>query len=794
MNPSPWILAFFMAWTGLVILLWVSSFTEKTRLLTVILFFATVLSLVLSVRKGFSRAFPLQVKRYALEREGGIIIGNSPPAHLIIYNPRSDRQHLKITFHPRGFSAKNLSRRRRVEFDGEDLDMALLRPGQGMKAGDETLLLRKITPMPFSSEVKINLGEERKLRFLLNSKVKIKRGNYTWVLASVPPSFLGINIFFWEIFIALLLTFSGLYLFFRGFYLSAAGIFLALSSALLPVLLFPALILIFWGFFKEKRPEGALAVVLYLLPLLFPPVLGVKVRDNGSYYHFERRFSYGNHRVILGRTLYSLKVSPGRVEMIPSGVEGFSGNFDKFLYSPLKIKSNRFLYLPFPVDFPPTPCQGKRVLLKGTSGELELSGAGMGVLKFSLPFILVFLLYLVSLAFGGKFVPTTVFFFLLTAGGIFIKTAGIFDPAFSFISRSYLKLGIIPAAFLYLFLLPGFTKSLLSFFRYVFRGFSPKESAALVKLEGRGRFSLFEVLNRPLGGQILWVDFLFILSLILIAGQFLMGGEAGIRGGGFSLQFFEAGKILLAIYLADWLFRAEENRFRYPFALPYLLVFLPFFLLIFTLGDFSPLAVFLPAILAHFLLISRPLRIKIPLMLLGGGILAVGVFLSLRFFFPSDVALRLYSWLEPGVFSRSSEQFLRAFWLFKTGGLAGNFPWGFVNSHSVPLLLFDFPLALFVSNFGLAGAFLLVFTFLSLLPDLFRGPGHTYQGRWNFYVLSFSHLVFLSQVSLPFLILVGLLPVMGQPLPFLSKANSDLLLFVLPFFLLINYLQGEKLD
>ena len=794
MNPSPWILAFFIAWTGLVILLWLSSFTHKTRFLTVVFFLAAILLLLLSVRDGLSKAFPLQVKRYALRREGEVIIGNSPPAHLIIYNPRSDRQHLKITFGEDGFSAANLSHKRRVEFDGQDLDMILLRPGERLRAGNDTLVLHSIKALPFSSEVKMTLGGERSLRFLVNSKEKIKRGDYTWIFSSVPPSILGINLFFWELFIALALTFSGLYLFFKGFYLSAGGIFLALAAALFPLLLIPSFLLILGGVFRERRPEGVLAVILFLLPMIFPPALGVKVKNNGSFYHFERKFSYGNHRVILGRTLYSLKVNPGKVELLPLGMEGFSGNFDKFLYSPLKIKSNRFLYLPFPVDFPPTPYQGKRTVLKGTSGELELSGAGMGILKFSIPFILIFLLYLASLAFGGKFVPTTVFFFLLTTGGIFVKTAGLFDPAFYFISRSYLKLGLLPAAFLYLILLPGFLKNLLSFFNYIFRGFSPRQSLELVKLEGKGEFSLFEALNRPLAGQILWVDFLFLLSLILIAAQFLMGGEAGIRGGGFSLQFFEAGKILLAIYLADWLFRAEENRFRYPFALPYLLIFLPFFLLIFTLGDFSPLAVFLPAILAHFLLVSRPLRVKIPLILLALGVLGLGVFLSLKFFFPPDVALRLYSWLKPGIFSRASEQFLRAFWLFKTGGLSGNFPWGFVNSHSVPLLLFDFPLALFVSNFGLAGAFLLVFTFLSLLPCLFRGPGYTYQGRWNFYALSFSHLVFLSQVSLPFLILVGLLPVMGQPLPFLSKANSDLLLFVLPFFLLINYLKGENLD
>ncbi len=792
MNPSPYLLVFLLSWTVFVVFLWASVFSKKLRVLTAIFFLSTLLALIFSIRKGFSKAFPLQIKKYSLEKEGVITIGNGSDADLVIYNPKSDREHLRIVFRSGEFKAINLSGKRRVEMDGEDLDTVLLGSGESIEVGGGRLAVGRIMALPFSARVRVNLQGTRTLRFLLKSEVKLRMGDYTWGLSYLPPSLLGINLLFWELFLSLLLSFLGFFLLLRGFYLSASGIFLSLAGSFFPFLLPFALILLIAGGVREKRAEVLLPALLFLLPMVFPGRLAVRVRHQGGVHHFEKAFSYGRHRVVLGRTLYLMNVSPGRLEMRPSGVEGFSGAFEKFVYSPLKLKSHRFLYLPFPRNFPPTHYTGHRVVLKGERGELVISRAEVNILKFSLPFIFIFSLYLLSVFSGARFIPATVFYFLLSLGGIFVRAAGLFDPAFSFISRSYMRLGILPAGLLFFVLSPGLLSGVLSFLKFLVQGFSIRETWGLLRLEKGRRFSLFEFLNRPIAGQVLWVDFLFLLSLVLIAVQFLMGGEAGIKGGGLSLQFFEAGKILLAVYLADWLFRSQENRFQYPFLIPYILIFIPFFLLIFTLGDFSPLAVFLPAILAHFLLISRPIKVKLPSGIIATVLFLSGVVFSLRFFFPPDVALRLQAWLKPALFSRPAEQFLRAFWLFKTGGLAGNFPWGFVNSHSVPLLLFDFPLALFVANFGLAGALLFVFTLLALLPFLFLRSGGLYEERWNFYVLSFSMLVFLSQVALPFLILTGILPVMGQPLPFLSKANSDLLLFVLPFFLLANYLKKEE--
>ncbi len=790
------VLLFLLLWSGFVVFLWASVFSKKIRALTVLLMLLSLAALIGAVNFGFLKTFPVRIEEYSVEGRDRVLIGNGPDSHLVIFNPKSDDPHLALSFGRQGFSLLNLSERRKVQVDGLFLDELRLKKGESLTVGDHRIAFLSIKfPLPFSATVALNLDGKRFHRFLMNSRLRARTGDLSWSLSYIPPSLLGINLMFWELLLALVLSFIALFLLFRGYYLSASGIFLALAGAFFPLFLILALPLIFTALLFEKRPAMALLLVFFSLPALFPGEIRARVKQGGRPHHFEKRFSYGAHTLVLGRTPYLLEVKPFRIKLKPMGMEGFRRKFRKIIYSPLEVKGEKYLYLPFPRGFHPVPWEGRRIVLQGKNSSLTLSPGRLNLLKFSLPLLFLALLYFLSLALGSDFVLSTVFFFFLSLGGIFIKAASLFDPSFSFIAPSYIKLGALPAALLFLLFSPGFLPKVKRTLELLSGGLSPRETLSLLRLEKTSGINFFEALSRPIAGEVLWVDFLFLLSLLLIALQFLMGSETGIRSSGLSLQFFEAGKILLAVYLADWLFRSQENKFLYPIALPYLLIFLPFLLLIFTLGDFSPLAVFFPAILAHFILVNKPLRVKIPLALVFSLAGLVGLWLSLKLLFPADVALRLKAWITPGLFSRASEQFIRAFWLFHSGGLTGNFPWGFVNSHSVPLLLFDFPLALFTANFGLAGAGLLLFSLFPISARLFfRAEADTYQGRWNFYVLFFSHLVFFSQVFLPFLILVGILPVMGQPLPFLSKANSDLVLFVLPFFLLNLYLLGREND
>jgi len=315
-----------------------------------------------------------------------------------------------------------------------------------------------------------------------------------------------------------------------------------------------------------------------------------------------------------------------------------------------------------------------------------------------------------------------------------------------------------------------------------------------VEIKNRELPSLFEAINQPISGEILRIDFLFVLSLILIGLQVLLGAETGIKTSGMSFQLFEIGKILLAIYLADWLFREEENKFIFPFWLPYFLTFIPFVALIFTIGVFSPTIVFLPLLVTHFLLLRTSTRNKFLFIFTGLFLSGLIVFYSLSNFQPPEVVQRILSWIYPGIYTDKSEQFTRAFWLFKGGGLQGSFPEPFQIAHFVPLVQFDFALSLFTANFGFLGDILLFVTVLipSVIPFKFIKPsGLSYEGIWNFYSSFFLTLLFISQAAIPFLILTGLLPVMGQPFPFFSKANSNLLFFSIPYFLFLIYGTGD---
>ncbi len=113
-----------------------------------------------------------------------------------------------------------------------------------------------------------------------------------------------------------------------------------------------------------------------------------------------------------------------------------------------------------------------------------------------------------------------------------------------------------------------------------------------------------------------------------------------------------------------------------------------------------------------------------------------------------------------------------------------------VSSH-VPLIEKDLSFSLYVSVLGFLGAafiFLTLFLIPAYVNKVGRGIGPTDRGSpgvWYTYLLEFLTVIFLAQFIVPALYVVGLLPIMGQPLPFLSYSNNILLLFALPFSLIM---------
>ncbi|UCH97516.1 MAG: FtsW/RodA/SpoVE family cell cycle protein, partial [Candidatus Aminicenantes bacterium] len=309
----------------------------------------------------------------------------------------------------------------------------------------------------------------------------------------------------------------------------------------------------------------------------------------------------------------------------------------------------------------------------------------------------------------------------------------------------------------------------------------------------------------------------------------------------------ELGKILLTIYFADWVSRIDKGMVLNVLWI-YGLVLIPFILLAIFLKDFSPLIVFSFVFLYHIIKIQKNWKFKlflVALILITVVImvtalgsytfpfryfsiifsLLLAVFLlrlwvkknSKRFvrilltsvlvllfliinyaaFFhtpsvPKNLASRISSWLNPWQDYNLSYQYINSLWLMKGTGTFGKSADALTSAGYVPLIEKDLGFSLYVSVLGTLGTMFIFFTLFMMVACVHK-QAHLYgkqaRGspfRWYLYLLEFLVVIFLAQFIVPVLYVMGLLPIMGQPLPFLSYSNNTLLLFALPFsFLMI---------
>ncbi|MGD2091600.1 MAG: FtsW/RodA/SpoVE family cell cycle protein [Candidatus Aminicenantes bacterium] len=360
-------------------------------------------------------------------------------------------------------------------------------------------------------------------------------------------------------------------------------------------------------------------------------------------------------------------------------------------------------------------------------------------------------------------------------------------------------------------------------------------------------FGLGRILNQKGWNYLLVSDLLLLLALFFIVLQIFLGGELGVAVGGFFFLPIEFGKILLTIYFADWVSRIDKGMALNVLWI-YGLVLTPFILLVIFLNDFSPLLVFSFVFLYHIIKIKKNWKFKLflgALILLTvlivvthvsnytfpfryfsiifsillalfllrlwvkksakklGRVVITFIIVLLLFtinyvaFFhapsaPKSLANRIGSWLNPWQDYNLSYQYVNSLWLMKGAGTFGKSSDALTSAGYVPLIEKDLSFSLYVSVLGTLGTTFIFFT-LFLVAAYVHKLVHRYgeQGRgspfrWYLYLLEFLVVIFLAQFIVPVLYVMGLLPIMGQPLPFLSYSNNTLLLFALPFsFLMI---------
>jgi rod shape determining protein RodA len=268
----------------------------------------------------------------------------------------------------------------------------------------------------------------------------------------------------------------------------------------------------------------------------------------------------------------------------------------------------------------------------------------------------------------------------------------------------------------------------------------------------------------------IYISLVVVLAIQIAAGQIISGTKSWIKTGFFNIQVSEFVKISLALYLAKLTAKISVIGWK------------DFFKLLIILGIPFILIALQPDLGTAFMLISfflmmiflKRIRFIIAVFTL---VALIGVsFSAWNYVLKPYQKDRLVAFLNPGKYPQSSGyQIIQSRIAVGSGGLTGK---GYLNGTQsrykfLPTRHTDFIVSVLGEEFGFLGiSFLLLLFFL-----LFYRQFNIREARSDeefFYVYLFNGLI-LFQFLINVLVSIGLFPVLGIPLPFVSYGGSSLL-------------------
>jgi len=272
---------------------------------------------------------------------------------------------------------------------------------------------------------------------------------------------------------------------------------------------------------------------------------------------------------------------------------------------------------------------------------------------------------------------------------------------------------------------------------------------------------------------------LFLLGTVLVL------GSRWLNFGGFSFQPSELTKLVLLIYLADFLVRRKDQvRDLRGFLLPCLAVLGGFCFLIIMTPDLGTTVTIMLIALCLFYMAGVPRRYLAAMSTLGGlGVIALAWISPYRW-------ARLMSFLHPERDPQGAGyQAIQSLTAVGAGGVSGA---GLGQSSQklffLPEAHTDFIYAVIGEELGLIGCLLLVAAFLVLL---WRGTRIAVRAPEPFgaYLAAGITLSLVLQAFINMGVVLTLLPTKGLTLPFISYGGSSLLVSLLAAGLTLNVSQ-----
>lgn len=281
---------------------------------------------------------------------------------------------------------------------------------------------------------------------------------------------------------------------------------------------------------------------------------------------------------------------------------------------------------------------------------------------------------------------------------------------------------------------------------------------------------------------------LLVLVLIPGIGSVRNGSRSWFGIGSFGIQPSEFAKLGLIIFFSKYLSKNDKDLKKIlKGVLPVLGISLLAFGLIMLQPDFGTGMVMMVSLISLLFISGVPLKFFINLGIMGvGGIVFLIISASYRL-------ERIFSFINPWKDPLGSGfQIIQSLYAIGPGGLLG---FGFKNSIQkhfyLPEPQTDFIFSIISEEFGFLGVLIISILFITIL---IRGINISLRAKDLFskYLAFGITFMIVFQAILNLMVVIGLVPVTGITLPFLSYGGSSLLISMTSIGILLNISRYEK--
>ena len=281
---------------------------------------------------------------------------------------------------------------------------------------------------------------------------------------------------------------------------------------------------------------------------------------------------------------------------------------------------------------------------------------------------------------------------------------------------------------------------------------------------------------------------LLILVLIPGVGSVRNGSRSWFGIGSFGIQPSEFTKLALIIFTSKYLVNNEKNmKYFKKGVLPILGITLGIFAIIMLQPDFGTGTIIVMSIIGLLFVGGVDFKFFLKIGLVGvAGVVALIAVAPYRL---SRILSFLNPWADP---LGSGFQIIQSLYAIGPGGLFG---YGFLNSRQkhfyLPEPQTDFIFSIISEEFGSLAVLLVTSLFLTIILTGFKIARNSKDlfGKY----LAFGIMFQISfQTLLNLMVVVGLIPVTGVTLPFLSYGGSSLLITLCEIGIVLNISRYEK--